>query len=450
MKIWKYKFLFIILRILVYAKRTLVWLLQKTWQFFVSIQVFFRNSIGFYFYKWGFKLKQKIGKENLSWGSVWRELIGKRGVLQVFFLFLVVMVMYPHSRLKAFESTHLPGRGTTLYQLLGPGDQDFSLEEINMDYMPVAVDLPTWREGAAIAQPSAGAISVSLPDVTNITIGGSALGKVNIIPGASLPQSVSGSSSRTEIIYHTVESGDTIGGIAERYQVSVVTILWANNLTANSYIRPGDKLKILPVSGLVHKVAKGDTLLKIAKLYKVETDKIIEFNKLKEDGSDLVIGEELMIPGGAKPTPAYVAPTRTYTSFSNVSAPPISAEGPATTGYLWPAGVRRITQYYGLRHTGVDIAGPVGTGLYATRAGKVTVSQCGWNGGYGCYVIIDHGDGVSSLYGHASRLLVSVGDQVEQGQNIALMGSTGRSTGSHLHFEIRIGSKRVNPFIYIR
>jgi murein DD-endopeptidase MepM/ murein hydrolase activator NlpD len=112
--------------------------------------------------------------------------------------------------------------------------------------------------------------------------------------------------------------------------------------------------------------------------------------------------------------------------------------------------VRRITQYFGWRHTGLDIAGKLGTPIYATRAGKVIKSQCGWNGGYGCYIIIDHGGGVISLYGHNSQLFVSVGDKVVQGQNISVEGSTGRSTGPHLHFEIRVNGVHQNPLKYIR
>jgi len=150
------------------------------------------------------------------------------------------------------------------------------------------------------------------------------------------------------------------------------------------------------------------------------------------------------------PTPVYVAPVRKYTQLSNIAAPPPSVAAPAGSGYLWPAGVRYISQYFGWRHTGLDIAGKIGTGLYASRAGTVTRSQCGWNGGYGCYIIIDHGNGITTLYGHASRLYVSVGEYVSQGQTFAAMGSTGRSTGSHLHFEVRVNGARQNPLRYIR
>ncbi|EKE07008.1 MAG: membrane protein, partial [uncultured bacterium] len=136
-------------------------------------------------------------------------------------------------------------------------------------------------------------------------------------------------------------------------------------------------------------------------------------------------------------------------SFDNV-VPVSSVATPAGSGYLWPTDAKIITQYYTWQHNGLDIASRVGTRIYATKAGTITVSQCGWNTGYGCYIKIDHGNGLTSLYGHNSQLLVNVGDYVTQGQNIALMGSTGNSSGSHVHFEIRVNNNNVNPLSYVR
>lgn len=444
-----YRALFVFLRGLIYVKRLLVWCLQKFWRAVLFLQRFFRESLGFYLYKLGFKLKNKIGQENFSGrGSVW-GLLGGRRMLQIFFFLVLVLLMYPHSHLYGFAATHIPGRNTTLFHLLGPGEQDFSLDEINVDnYLPAPAANSAWREGAVTPQANLGVTpNSSLFENISLTLGGSAVAKPNILPGAIWPQLSGGGTGRIGIIIHEVETGETIGALAEKYQISVSTILWANNLTVRSYIRPGDKLKILPVSGLAHKIKKGDTLAKIAKLYNTTADKIIEFNKLKADGSDLVVGEEILVPNGVKPAPVVVAPVYRPPSGAIPSA---SSGLPSTSGYLWPTAVRRITQYFGWRHTGVDIAGPVGTPVYATRAGTIIKSQCGWNGGYGCYTIIDHGNGLTSLYGHSSRLLVDVGEEVTQGQTIMLMGSTGRSTGSHLHFEIRRNGARANPLSYIR
>lgn len=451
MNIWGYKILLFFLRFLIYSKRALACFFKKMWEVMSSGRGFIHNSIGFRFYKLCFNFKKKISRENLPWFGLVFDAVSRRGVLEVIFFLVALILIYPHSRLYAVSSTQIPGRTTALFHLLGPGEQDFSLEEVNIDYLPVApIAQPSWREGAVMVQPGSGASqNFSFPDTVGITMGGSSLLKPNILTGASFPQLSGEGTGRTEIVIHEVQAGDTIGGLAEKYRISAVSILWANNLTARSYIRPGDKLNILPVSGLAHKVKKGETVSKIAKLYNTSPDKIFKFNKLKEDGSDLVIGEELLVPDGVKPAPVYVAPPRTYPSFSNVAAPP-SVAGASGAGYLWPTTVRRITQYFGWRHTGVDIAGPVGTPIYASSAGVVTKSQCGWNGGYGCYIIIDHGSGITTLYSHNSRLYVSVGESIAQGQTIALMGSTGRSTGPHVHFEVRVGGRRVNPLQYTR
>jgi murein DD-endopeptidase MepM/ murein hydrolase activator NlpD len=230
--------------------------------------------------------------------------------------------------------------------------------------------------------------------------------------------------------------------------------LSANNLTARSYIRPGQKLAILPVDGVVHTVARGDTLSKIARTYAANSDTIVEFNEL-EEGSTLKVGDQLIVPGGVKPQPKpIVANTPAIVgrpdAIDKVTAPPPSVDAPAGVGYVWPTAATIITQYFGLRHTGVDIAGKQGLAIYATKAGTVITSQCGWNGGYGCYIKIDHGGGVVSWYGHASKMFVEVGDVVTQGQTIALVGTTGNSTGPHLHFEIRVNNKYQNPLSYVR
>lgn len=452
MKILGYKILLYLLRFLIYSKRAVVWCLQKLWGGVLALNLFFRNIIGFRLYKFGFRLKEKIGAKNLPWLMSFWEISGKRAVLQALLFIIVLAIMYPHSRLYTTDSTKIPGRSTALFYLLGPGEQDFTLEEIGNNFIAIVPQEQVgWKEGAVAVQPGVNTLGTSAlfaSEITSISIGGGAVNKPNIFPGASLPASGAEGTGRIEIVFHEVQTGESVGLIAEKYQITVATVLWANNLTARSYIRPGDKLKILPVSGVVHKVKKGETIAKIAKLYGSEAGKIIKFNKLKEDGSDIVVGEELLVPNGVQPAPVYVAPVRRYAVLSDISAPPsVSAIG---SGYLWPTAVRRITQYFGWRHTGVDVAGPMGTAIYATQSGRVIKSQCGWNGGYGCYIIIDHGNGINTLYGHNSRLYVSVGEEVVQGQTISLMGSTGRSTGPHLHFEVRVNGVRKNPLQYVR
>jgi LysM repeat protein len=450
MKINWTKLWFFCLRSMVYCKRGLIWSGQIVFTAVTAIFNLLRQSIGLYLFR--AKLSIQKNPQHSATKDRLLHLLGSREVLQIILFVAIFFFSFPQSQWFKQDLTQIPGHNTLLYQLLGPGEENFSLEEVSAETAPViSPQTESWKQGALVAQPlpQVSKPAGGAPEITGLSSGGTALAKPIIIPGASLP-TASGKLVRSDIILHEVKSGETIGEIAEKYGLDLSTVLWANDLTARSYIRPGDQLKILPASGLIHKVKKGDTILKIAKLYNTAPEKIIKFNKLKEDGTDMVVGEHLLIPDGKKPVPVYVAPTRRYTQLSNIAAPPPSVATPAGSGYLWPAGTRHITQYYGWRHTGVDICGPTGTGLYASGAGTVIRSRCGWNGGYGCYIIIDHGGGITTLYGHASQLYVSVGDYVSQGQTIAAMGSTGRSTGPHLHFEVRVNGARQNPLRYIR
>ncbi|MBU0648663.1 M23 family metallopeptidase, partial [Patescibacteria group bacterium] len=272
--------------------------------------------------------------------------------------------------------------------------------------------------------------------------------------GAALVQpTISGAdggvSTRTKIEEYAVESGDTLNSIAEKFSLSLSTLLWANDLSSSSYIHPGDKLAILPVSGVLHTVSKGETVAGIAKKYSADAEKMVEFNKLADAGS-IMIGDKLVVPGGKKPQPvktttsSYTAPVSSIFS----SNPPASSSSGARTRLLWPTPGHVITQYYHWGHSGLDIDGDYSSPLYAAEAG--TVEYAGWNGGYGIMVQINHGGGMVTRYGHASKLFVKKGDYVSRGQTIAMMGTTGWSTGTHLHFEVIIGGVKYNPLSYIR
>lgn len=255
----------------------------------------------------------------------------------------------------------------------------------------------------------------------------------------------SGEISRTKMVEYTVQSGDVIGRIAEKFGVSANTILWENNLTWNSTIRPGQTLRILQDSGINHEVVSGDTVLGIAKKYQANADTIIKANKLA-DASDISIGDLLFIPDGVRPTrivSSYQAP-----DTSSTTIPPSAADPDTDTKLLWPVLSKRITQYYHWGHSGLDIGDKTGNPIYAAEAGKV--ERSGWSKGYGYNVIINHGNGIQTLYAHASKLLVEAGDSVSRGQTIALVGSTGWSTGPHLHLEVRVNGVRKNPINYIK
>jgi murein DD-endopeptidase MepM/ murein hydrolase activator NlpD len=253
--------------------------------------------------------------------------------------------------------------------------------------------------------------------------------------------------TRTTIKEYVIEEGDVIGEIAEKFSISVNTILWANNLTTRSYIKPGQTLVIPPTDGVVHTVKKGDTINSIAIKYDTTSSKIRTFNNIGND--DIIpVGETIMVPGGRI---VYTVPVRTYTTPTPTT--PSYTTPPATTsssGMIWPSACRRITQYYkGWRHTGLDIACGMGQPIKAVADGVVTrVQYLRW--GYGYNVIIDHGGGKQTLYAHASWIYVEVGDKVKQGQEIMREGSTGMSTGPHLHFEVRLNGSKLNPLNYIR
>lgn len=253
---------------------------------------------------------------------------------------------------------------------------------------------------------------------------------------------------RDEIVYYTIKSGDSVSTIAAEFEVSVNTILWANNLSAYSLIRPGQQIKILPASGVLHKVASGENLSYIASKYDVEADEILEANKLV-DASKLAVGQELIIPGGRKTTYAS-ANVSTYTGVSAVKDLFAPSDSTPVSGNKmnWPTVGHRITQYYSWRHTGLDIANSMGTPIYAADAG--VVEAAGWGTGYGNQILINHGGGKKTRYAHLSKFYVGVGETVDKGQSIGAMGSTGWSTGPHLHFEVIINNQKYNPLNYIR
>ncbi|HEY4524188.1 MAG TPA: M23 family metallopeptidase [Candidatus Paceibacterota bacterium] len=234
------------------------------------------------------------------------------------------------------------------------------------------------------------------------------------------------------ISIYVVRAGDTLSEIAEMFKVSVNTIMWANDLSRATAIREGQILVILPVTGVQHTVVKGDTLQSLAKKYKADLEEIIRFNDLNS-ATALAVGTTVIIPDGEVAAP----PTAGKSRY-------VRGGGPSYAGYyLRP--IRGGVKTQGLHgYNGVDLATAAGAPIYAAAAGRVIISkQSGWNGGYGNYIAIEHGNGTQTLYAHNQSNIVSVGQTVVQGQVIGYIGSTGKSTGPHVHFEIR-GAK--NPF----
>ncbi len=252
-----------------------------------------------------------------------------------------------------------------------------------------------------------------------------------------------------EIIEHVVEAGETIESIALKYNLQPSTIIWENNLSKDSKLKEGQVLRILPVDGVKHIVKRGETLKTICKKYKVEGPKCqatvdYPFNEFLDDENfTLVPGQTLLVVNGQKiEKKAVIKDLKTYYA-TNIVEQNIVSSG----RFMTPtAGV--ITQRYTRFHKAVDIANGIGTPIYASDGG--VIEAAGWNsGGYGYFIKIRHKDGYETLYAHLSQIKVSVGQSVDKGQLIGLMGSTGRSTGPHLHFEIRRNGAYLNPFKYI-
>lgn len=437
----KYRILLNFLYFLVYVKRFFWWIGRKTNKMFARLFSGFWRVFAFIHYKIDYYFRRTGWSKDKIW---WL----KRDNLQIVLLVLLLLAALPQTKLFARAESYVAGHESIAYNLFGQGEE-YGLEELT----PTPVELPQtispWRSGSVSNE----TVPVKNDELSNqelgtVVAGGLATTKPIIIPGALVA-----GTERRFVMEYAVSPGDSLSSIAYKFGVSVETIMWENKLTAYSLIRPGDKLIIPPTTGIMHTIKKGDTLPKIAKLYNAKVEEIVKFNVLKENGSDLVIGEKIMIPNGVKVQAQYVSTPAKSSSIRQLAIPAASTQAKSASGFVWPSSSRTITQYYGWRHHALDIGGKMGTANYAAKAGTVEVAQCGWNSGYGCYIIINHGNGVKTLYGHHSRLLVSPGDYVTTGQTIGLMGNTGKvrgPTGVHLHFEVRINGVLYNPLKYIR
>ena len=242
-----------------------------------------------------------------------------------------------------------------------------------------------------------------------------------------------GSESGNGIVEYIIEQGDSLSSIAEKFNISLETILWANELSSKSLVKLGQKLIIPPVSGVIYHVKQGDTISEISQVYKAKAEEIVSFNELSDE-NDIFIGDILIIPNGKmplKPSPTYIAQIPIGSSY-----------------FICPTTSCHITQ--GLHwYNAIDFGGKCGDPIYAAAGGTVQRVDYGWNGGAGNYIRVLHPNGVVTMYGHIQTGMVLPGQQVSQGEIIALVGGqpgtsgAGKSTGCHVHFDVR-GSR--NPF----
>ena len=239
---------------------------------------------------------------------------------------------------------------------------------------------------------------------------------------------------------YVVRQGDSLWSIACKYDLDINTLFGCNTLKDPDRLKPGTTLRIPNQDGILYEVKKGDTLEKIAKKFGIYTEAVMAANDLSAVKT-LQKGKSLFLPG-AKP----------ITVVQQIRSVSRNVSGSSSQGFRWPMR-GRISSPFGWRrdpftkrrdfHTGIDIMGARGTSIGAAKVG--TVTYAGWMGGYGRVVVINHGGGYTSLYGHCNRLLVRKGQKVSAGQLIARCGASGRATGTHLHFEVRYHNKPINP-----
>lgn len=381
-----------------------------------------------------FKVYLRLERRLTLPGSWFQYLAGQKFLLGLVLIFSLVLVT---SESKAYGTNkYIGGQQSLLYNYLNLGeDSEYVEEGIDATFKNETINnLPT---GVTVPLSSAPPSAIPTENIIGYNPDGTAIMAPMILPGISF-------GGRRETIKYAVQSGDNLIFLSQKFNITVDTILVENKITVRTVLRPGDVLSILPVSGVSHKVKKGDNLAKVAALYKADKQRIADFNNLPDE--NLPVGQTIIIPEGRIP----------YTPPATAAARPAQVAGGRPTslitlqrGMLWPTVSRRVSQYFKWRHPGIDIALPTGNPIYASDDGVVTKS--GWNsGGYGYMILIDHENGIVTRYGHASKLFVKVGERVSKGDVIALIGSTGRSTGPHVHFEIYVNGVRVNPLYYVK
>lgn len=276
--------------------------------------------------------------------------------------------------------------------------------------------------------------------------------------------------ARLEVTQYTVQKGDTIFGIAQKFNLRPETVLWGNYyiLADNPHaLSPGQILNVLPVDGVYYEWHAGDGLNGVAEFYGSTPDEIIKFpaNHLSPEtvgdwsNPNIAPGTWLVIPGGRREFVTWSAPriTRDNPAVAKIFGPGACStvmDGPVGNGYfLWPSTERWLSGFdYSpeTNHSGIDIAGNEGNAVFAADNGVVVYA--GWNDmGYGNVVVIDHGNGWQTLYAHLSAYNVQCGSYVYQGDVIGAVGTTGKSSGPHLHFEMRSDTYgKVNPHNFLQ
>jgi len=279
----------------------------------------------------------------------------------------------------------------------------------------------------------------------------------------ALPQTIKQIEELKTIFTYTVQPGDTVEGLSTRFGLEPATLAWSNEEVEEDpdHLSLGQILNILPVDGVYYKVQSGDTLDSIAKKFKAKVEDIVgmSYNNLG-NGANVVAGTQIIVVNGVKPLKPRIVElpiaassqgqAATPRANTGAAAPQAFAAPRAATGiFSYPLTGYILSQNFWWGHPGLDMAINSGTPIRAADNGYVQFS--GWSTvGYGNLVVIEHEQGFSTRYGHLQKGVAKVGQRVNAGDLIALLGNTGRSTGAHLHFEVRKNDQALNPFPFIR
>jgi len=453
--------------ILYHLKKFLVRLLVLTWKFFALLKQFLsllyaitlRASLLFVgrflfrhillrFYKLYLPLSHKFKVKFFINHNRFLYIATHRFLIHALFILIALAVATHNLRAQEIQSETVGQK--SLLTTLTTGENEFIIETAETQETPASyVDTSGF---IVYKTPNlADDIDFDIVNDTEVAETGGALVKTNIPTTETTP---GGARQYDDILYHIVSEGETTSEIAEQYGITTHTLLWENKLGTKDLIRPGQKLTILPSDGVSHRITSGDTIESISKKYAASAEEIINYNALA-NASAIREGDILIIPDGtppAPPTPRITPPApksrlaRVREILSDDEAPAGSSE--KKSGLIWPTRAKRLSQYFGYRHSGIDIDGGFGDAVWAADSG--VVATAGWDGGYGIRVVVNHGDGIQTLYAHLQKTYVKTGQSVDQGQTLGEQGSTGRSTGAHLHFEVRINGRTVNPLHYVK
>lgn len=324
------------------------------------------------------------------------------------------------------------------------------------DYTKVNYKIDIQEPTSAPTQALSSAELAAMPDIGSTPVTASISREAN-------PRTIIASQPRQEIVKYTVEKKDSIFGIGSKFKLQPETILWANyDLLEDNpdMLEPGAELNIPPVDGVYYEWQEGDTLESVAEEFGVSPEDIILYSPNKLDITNPVIelGTNIMIPGGKREMQQWVMPyvpvpgERSGVTTNVMGSGGCSISGGAYGGgtFIYPTREHRISgNDYWSGHLGIDLACGLGDPLAATDGGVIIYS--GWaGGGYGNTIVIDHGTGYQTLYAHLTSVAVNCGASVNQGAVVGFCGSTGNSTGPHLHFEVRYLGGFINPWYVLQ